>query len=93
MLRSLGVKVDKPTIMYGDNLGVIQSSTRPDSPLKKKNIAISYHKTRECVAAGIIEVRKVDTKDNLADPLTKPFGAEDTQQWIWRVYDSLNKDR
>ena len=37
-LRSFGIKVEKPTRVYGDNLGVIQSVSREDAALKKKHI-------------------------------------------------------
>ena len=35
MLMSLGVPVNVPTDLCGDNLGMIISSTNPDSDLKK----------------------------------------------------------
>jgi hypothetical protein len=48
MLCCLGVPVTKPTDLYGDNFGVIQSAEVPEGELKKKHIAISYHgKDRE----------------------------------------------
>ena len=53
MLRSLGVPVTGATALCGDNLGMIISSTNPDSELKKKHVAISFHKLRECAAAGV----------------------------------------
>ena len=71
MLRCLGVRIKGRTLFPGDNLGMLQSSTRPDSRLKKKAQALSWHKIRECVAAGIICPVKVDTKINIADFLTK----------------------
>ena len=71
MLRCLGVKVDSPTQVYGDNLGVIQNVTIKDSLLKKKHVAISYHKVREAVAAGIIIPIKIHSSDNYADCCTK----------------------
>ena len=53
MLRCLGVKVLHASLIWGDNLGVIQNCTIKDSLLKKKHIAIAYHKTREAAASGI----------------------------------------
>ena len=70
-MRSFGVKVEKPTIVYGDNLGVIQSVSREDAALKKKHVAIAYHMVRETVAAGIILPHHVGSKANKADMLTK----------------------
>ena len=71
MLRCLGVTVDKPTPVIGDNAAVIINASYPESLLKKKHVAISYHKTRECVAAGIVQPLKTKTTFNFADALTK----------------------
>ena len=71
MLRCLGVNVDTASAVYGDNLGVIQNATIKDSLLKKKQVAIIYHKVREAVAAGIIVSIKIAPADNFADCLMK----------------------
>jgi hypothetical protein len=73
LLRSLGVSQDKPIMLLGDNLGVVQSSTMFTSALKKKHNAISYHRVREAVATGIIDYTHIDTALNLADIFTKPL--------------------
>ncbi len=73
MLRSLGIRVSKPTDISGDNAGVIVNATMPEATLKKKHIALSYHSVRESVASGIIHPSKVSSKNNIADLLTKPL--------------------
>ncbi len=50
---------------------MLQSSTKVDSVCKKKHVSIAFHKMRECVAAGITNPVKVDTKVNVADFMTK----------------------
>jgi hypothetical protein len=42
MLRSLGVALDGPSLMLGDNMSVVLNTTVPSSVLKKHN-AIAYH--------------------------------------------------
>ena len=74
MLQCLGVPVSKPTSLFGDNYGSIQSASIPDSELKKKHIAISYHFVREAIAAKIINANWVPTQANLADCCTKALG-------------------
>ena len=74
MLRCLGVPVTKPTNLYGDNFGVIQSATIPDGKLKKKHVAISYHYVREAIAAGYINAIWVKSHENFADVCTKALG-------------------
>jgi hypothetical protein len=54
MLRSLGIQLDGPTKLFGDNMGVIQNASMPEATLQKKHTAISFHHVRECVAAKII---------------------------------------
>ena len=71
MLRSLGVPVIGARALCGDNLGMIISSTNPDLELKKKCVAISYHKLRESAPAGIVNPIKVCTTVNRADIFTK----------------------
>ena len=55
--------------------GMIKSSSIPEGTLKKKHVAISFHTVREMVASGAVIPYKVDTKDNLADLLTKALPA------------------
>jgi len=71
LMRSLGLLVEDATPLYGDNLGMIQNVYQYKSPLKKKHLAICYHRCREAIAAGIIAAGKIDTDLNLSDILTK----------------------
>jgi hypothetical protein len=80
-LRMLGVEVDGPCMMFGDNNSVILNTTIPSSMLKKKHNAIAYHRVRECVAAEIVRFVHVDSNSKLADCLTKPLGAVA----FWRI--------
>ena len=67
----MDVSVTKPTVVYGDNMSAIKNSTDPGSPLKKKYLALAYHFCREYFTARTGSIRKIDTKENLADPSTK----------------------
>lgn len=71
MLRCLGVRVTKPSKILGDNRSVILNSTISSSLLKKKHVAIAYHKTREATAAGIVHPLKTKGDWNFADVCTK----------------------
>ena len=74
-LRALGVPITRPSFVLGDNLGMIQNSNDKDASLKKKHNAVSYHKVREQVAAGAIVFKHVDSKNNIADLMTKALAA------------------
>ena len=74
MLHYLGIPITNPTNLYGDNFGSIQSASIPDSELKKKHVAISYHFVRESIAAKIVNTIWVPTHANFADVCTKALG-------------------
>ena len=70
-LRYLGVTVEGPTYMFGDNGLVVTSASVPHSPLKKRHHALAYHFVREAIAAKIISFHHMPGKINPADILTK----------------------
>jgi hypothetical protein len=73
-LRYLGVPVEGRAYMFGDNESVITSSTIPHSSLSKRHNALSYHRVREAIAAGILWFYHIGGKSNPADVLSKHCG-------------------
>ena len=71
MLRSLGVPVKGKTLLIGDNMSSLISSTSPGSECKKRAVSIAFHYVRECNAAGICSVKKIPTEQNVSDFFTK----------------------
>ena len=84
-LRSMGVEVSKPTRILVDNMAVILNSTDPGSTLNKKMVALAYHFVREHVANDVVEVKKIDTKDNYADPFTKSLGSNEFHDFFYEL--------
>jgi hypothetical protein len=70
-LRMMGVPINGPTYVYGDNMSVIYNTSKPESTLKKKSNSICYHAVREAVAMGEMLTTHCKTNDNYADLLTK----------------------
>ena len=70
-LRMMGIPVEGPTYIYGDNQSVLANTTIPDSTLKKKSQNIAYHFVHEGVARDEWRTSCVNTHDNEADLLTK----------------------
>ena len=70
-LRALGVPLDGPSWLFGDNQSVVTSSTIPHSKLSKRWNALSYHRVREAIAGSIIRFHYVRSEENPADILTK----------------------
>jgi hypothetical protein len=70
-LRYLGVEVKGPAYMFGDNESVVNTASVPHSKLSKRHVALSYHKTRFCIAAGIVRFFHIPGKTNKADIVSK----------------------
>ena len=61
-LRMLGVPLDGPALMLGDNTSVVSvvlNTTVPSSVLKKKHLGIGYHRVRKAVAAKVLRFAHV----------------------------------
>ena len=67
----MGIKIDGPTYLYGDNMSVIHNSSKPKSVLKKKSNSICYHFVREAVAMRECLIIHVPTVRKWADLLMK----------------------
>ena len=70
-LRMMGVPLDGPAWLFGDNEGVIKSSNIPHSTLKKRHNALSFHRVREAVANGVMYFIHLPGTSNPSDLLTK----------------------
>ncbi|KAK9044427.1 hypothetical protein V6N11_058327 [Hibiscus sabdariffa] len=71
--------------LYCDNNGAIAQAKEPRSHQRSKHIIRRFHLIREIIDRGDVEICKVNTDDNIADPLTKPL----TQQKNDRHTESL----
>ena len=67
----MGVPLEGPTYVLGDNMSVINNTSKPESTLKKKSNAICSHAVREAVAMGECVTGHIHTHFNFADLLTK----------------------
>jgi hypothetical protein len=89
MLRSLGVALDEPALMLGDNMSVFLNTTVPSSVLKKKHNEIAYHRVREAIEARIMRFAYIKSEENVSDVLKKPLSNEKfhylMKMWLFRV--------
>ena len=70
-LRMMGIQIDEPTFIFGDNQSVLANTTIPHSSLKKKSSSIAFHFVREGVARSEWRTAYLNTHYNPADMLTK----------------------
>ena len=74
-LRMLGVPIDGPAWLFGDNKAMVDSAMLPEGRLTKRSAALSWHRLRECVSAGICYFFHIDGKINISDCMTKHLSA------------------
>ena len=84
-LRCLGVPLSGASMMFGDNESVVNTASMPHSKLNKRHNALSYHRTREAIAAGFLRFYHVKGKNNPADILSKHW----TLASVWAVLQPL----
>ena len=83
-LRMMGIPVEGPAYIEGDNQSVLANTTIPESTLKKKSQSIAYHFVREGAARGEWRTTYVNTHENEADLLTKQLPSGEKRKSIIR---------
>ena len=73
VLDAMGFKQDSPTKIYCDNEAVKSFSEDAKFRDRTRHIDIKYHKIREWIEQGQIEVVTIRGSDNPADIGTKPL--------------------
>ena len=63
--------IHDPVPLYYDNTGAIALAKEPCSHQRSRHILRKYHLICEIIDRGDIKIERVDSKNNLADPLTK----------------------
>ena len=77
ILESLHVSIGKPVPIYEDNTGALTLAIKGKFSKQAKHIEVAYCFVSDYVSKGVIKVYKVDSKDQLADILTKSLGVGD----------------
>ena len=67
----MGVEIDGPTFIYGDNQSVTNNTSKPESVLKKKSNSICYHFIRDAMATKECLTTHLPTLKNYVNLLTK----------------------
>ena len=85
-LRMLGIPVDEPAFVFGDNKSVLANTTVPGSTIKKKMNSLSYHFIREGCARDKWRTAYVNTHLNCADLLTKTLPSGEKRSLFVRKF-------
>ena len=90
----VGVPIEVPSYVHGNNMSVIHNTSNPDSVLKKKSNSIYYHFVREAVAAKECLTSHIPTLQNLSDLLTMVFFGQKRRNLVQGIiYDIYDHDR
>jgi hypothetical protein len=65
--------------VFEDNSGALKLARLPKLHPCTKHINVCYHHFREHVQKGLIKIFPIDTKEQIADALTKPLAQNDFQ--------------
>jgi hypothetical protein len=70
-LMMMGVAIDGPTYVYGNNMRVVHNTQRPEYVPKKKSNTIRYHTERESAAMRESIIGNIPSVNNPADICNK----------------------
>ena len=90
-LQMMGIPVDGPTYIYGDNMSIINNTSNAESVLKKKSNSICYHFVREAVAMKECLTTWIPSLKNWADLITKVLSGNTRRELVkgvlYDIYD------
>ena len=73
LLKDLGYKQDKPTVLFEDNNGCISFSKNATHHENTKHVVLRYYWLKMMVEDGVVILEKIHSLDNVADIFTKPL--------------------
>lgn len=76
LLESMTIKVQKPIIVYADNIGAIFMTENASATSRTRHVDARYHFIREFVEEGFLKIIFVKTKENKSDMFTKNVSGE-----------------
>ena len=84
----VGVLILGPAHVWGDNKGVANSASTPETSIKNKHPGICYHAVREASGQGIWKVGFCKGVNSIADCLTKILSGTTKEnqvlKWMYR---------
>ena len=74
-LKQMGLPIENPAFVFGDNQSVLWNTSLPDSVLKKKTSSVAFNFVREGVSRDQWRTSYIKSNENPADILTKSLPA------------------
>ena len=88
LLKTMGIKIQKPIVVYEDNRSTMKIATNATALKRTKSIDIRHHFLREHVEQGTITIKPISTAEQRADIMTKVLG----KQLFMRFRDMITSD-
>ncbi|KAK2978125.1 hypothetical protein RJ640_028679 [Escallonia rubra] len=85
LLYELGLNLPRPPALFCDNTGATYLCANLVFHSRMKHIALDYHFVGECVTNGTLRVHHVNSKDQLADILTKAIPRQQFHQLLSKI--------
>jgi hypothetical protein len=76
VLKSIGIEVELPIIIYSDNVGAIFMLENASATATTKHVDARNHYVREFVVEGFIRIVFVRSEENKSDMFTKNVSSE-----------------
>ena len=73
LCKKMKLKIKVPITMMEDNNSCIKIAQNDEFHQRTKHIDIKYHFIREAIEKKIVQIKRVDSKENIADIFTKPL--------------------
>jgi hypothetical protein len=86
-LTELGVvpSIKESVPLLCDNTGAIAQAKEPRSHQRSKHVLRKFHLIREIIERGDVQIRKVEGKENAADPFTKALCSKEFDKHKWNI--------
>ena len=78
----MGVQINGPSYIYGDNMSVIHNTQQPELTLMRKSNSVCYHAGCKSVAMGESLTGHIFMHDNPADICTKIIPSRMKQDFL-----------
>jgi hypothetical protein len=89
ILKSLDMYSQEAIKVFCENQGSIKLAKNPINHSRTKHIDMRHHFVREAVEDKRIQLRYVDTKENVADMLTKPLNNISLRGYVRNILSCL----
>ena len=84
-LRMIGIPIQGPSYVYGNNNSVLINTSQPDSTLKKKSSSIAFNWCREGTARDKWRCTYIPTADNHSDMQTKSLPYDEKRAKFYEI--------